>query len=62
MDLKVATPQIVLNCAAFLQEHKYWEDSFKYARVHGCFGGGARAGVGAGGLRAPPGPPVLPGS
>eukprot|EP00887_Chlorella_sp_A99_P004836 scaffold4.g4836.t1 len=29
LDLKVATPQIVLNYAAFLQEHKYFEDSFR---------------------------------
>eukprot|EP00891_Asterochloris_glomerata_P006475 jgi/Astpho2/6475/fgenesh1_pm.00096_%23_6_t len=29
MDLKLATPQIVLNYAAFLQEHKRWEESFQ---------------------------------
>ncbi|KAL6771434.1 XAB2 [Auxenochlorella protothecoides x Auxenochlorella symbiontica] len=29
LDLKIATPQIVLNYAAFLQESKYWEDSFR---------------------------------
>jgi pre-mRNA-splicing factor SYF1 len=29
LELKVATPQLVLNYAAFLEEHKYFEDSFK---------------------------------
>ncbi|DBA80302.1 TPA: hypothetical protein ACH3X2_007432 [Trebouxia sp. C0005] len=29
MDLRIATPQIILNYAAFLQEHKFWEESFK---------------------------------
>ena len=29
IDLRIATPQIILNYAVFLQESKYWEDSFK---------------------------------
>ncbi|GAB4814261.1 hypothetical protein N2152v2_001307 [Parachlorella kessleri] len=29
LDLRIATPQIVLNYASFLQEHKFWEDSFR---------------------------------
>lgn len=29
IDLRIATPQIILNYALFLQENKYWEDSFK---------------------------------
>ena len=29
IDLRIATPQIILNYAMFLQESKFWEDSFK---------------------------------
>nr|CAD1827748.1 unnamed protein product [Ananas comosus var. bracteatus] len=29
LDLKIATPQIILNYASFLEEHKYFEDAFK---------------------------------
>lgn len=29
LDLKLATPQLILNYALFLQEHKFWEDSFQ---------------------------------
>jgi len=29
LDLRIATPQIILNYALFLQENKFWEDSFK---------------------------------
>eukprot|EP00192_Tetraselmis_astigmatica_P009541 CAMPEP_0117678744 /NCGR_PEP_ID=MMETSP0804-20121206/17458_1 /TAXON_ID=1074897 /ORGANISM="Tetraselmis astigmatica, Strain CCMP880" /LENGTH=902 /DNA_ID=CAMNT_0005488147 /DNA_START=252 /DNA_END=2960 /DNA_ORIENTATION=+ len=29
IDLRIATPQIILNYALFLQENKYWEDSFR---------------------------------
>nr|CAD1827750.1 unnamed protein product [Ananas comosus var. bracteatus] len=29
LDLNIATPQIILNYASFLEEHKYFEDSFK---------------------------------
>lgn len=29
LDLRIATPQIILNFASFLQEHKYWEESFR---------------------------------
>jgi len=29
LALKVATPQMILNCAVFLEENKYFEDSFR---------------------------------
>ncbi|CAA6661813.1 unnamed protein product [Spirodela intermedia] len=29
LDLRIATPQIIINYAYFLEEHKYFEDSFK---------------------------------
>ncbi|CAK9229215.1 unnamed protein product [Sphagnum troendelagicum] len=29
LDLKIATPQIILNYTALLEEHKYFEDAFK---------------------------------
>jgi pre-mRNA-splicing factor SYF1 len=29
LDLRIATPQIILNYAAFLEEHRHFEDSFK---------------------------------
>ncbi|XP_059588408.1 pre-mRNA-splicing factor SYF1 isoform X2 [Alligator mississippiensis] len=29
LDLRIATPQIVINYALFLEEHKYFEESFK---------------------------------
>ncbi|KAG0501566.1 hypothetical protein HPP92_001638 [Vanilla planifolia] len=29
LDLRIATPQIILNFAYFLEEHKYFEDAFK---------------------------------
>jgi pre-mRNA-splicing factor SYF1 len=29
LDLRIATPQIILNYALFLQENKFWEDSFR---------------------------------
>ncbi|MED6196956.1 hypothetical protein PIB30_052203 [Stylosanthes scabra] len=29
LDLQIATPQIIINCANFLEEHKYFEDAFK---------------------------------
>uniref|UniRef100_A0A061S5R0 Pre-mRNA-splicing factor SYF1 n=1 Tax=Tetraselmis sp. GSL018 TaxID=582737 RepID=A0A061S5R0_9CHLO len=29
IDLRIATPQIILNYAVFLQENKHWEESFK---------------------------------
>ena len=29
LDLRIATPQIVLNFAAYMEEHKYFEESFK---------------------------------
>ncbi|NXX16138.1 SYF1 factor, partial [Podargus strigoides] len=38
LDLRIATPQIVINYGAFLEEHGYFEESFK---VGGPRGGGA---------------------
>ncbi|KAJ3111120.1 pre-mRNA-splicing factor syf1 [Phlyctochytrium bullatum] len=39
MDLKIATPQIILNCAGFLEENKYFEESYKaYERGIELFG------------------------
>eukprot|EP00004_Rigifila_ramosa_P016307 TRINITY_DN3858_c0_g1_i1.p1 TRINITY_DN3858_c0_g1~~TRINITY_DN3858_c0_g1_i1.p1 ORF type:complete len:849 (-),score=230.83 TRINITY_DN3858_c0_g1_i1:69-2333(-) len=29
LDLRIATPQIILNYATFLEEHKYFEESFR---------------------------------
>ena len=33
LDLRIATPQIVINYAMFLEEHKYFEESFKVRHV-----------------------------
>lgn len=33
LDLRIATPQIVINYAMFLEEHKYFEESFKVRGV-----------------------------
>lgn len=40
LDLRIATPQIVINYAMFLEEHKYFEESFKVRRPVGGPGGG----------------------
>ena len=29
LDLKIATPQIIINYALFLEENKYYEEAFK---------------------------------
>lgn len=29
IDLRIATPQIIINYAMFLEEHDYFEESFK---------------------------------
>lgn len=34
LDLRIATPQIVINYAMFLEEHKYFEESFKVKRAN----------------------------
>lgn len=34
LDLRIATPQIVINYAMFLEEHKYFEESFKVRGSH----------------------------
>jgi hypothetical protein len=28
-ELKIANAQVVINCANFLEENEYWEESFK---------------------------------
>lgn len=33
IDLRIATPQIIINYAMFLEEHNYFEDSFKVREV-----------------------------
>ena len=39
LDLKIATPQIVMNYAVFLEENKYFEESYKvYERGIEAFG------------------------
>ncbi|KAJ3074356.1 pre-mRNA-splicing factor syf1 [Podochytrium sp. JEL0797] len=39
MELKIATPQIIINCANFLEEHKWFEESYKaYERGIELFG------------------------
>lgn len=32
IDLRIATPQIIINYAMFLEEHNYFEESFKVSR------------------------------
>lgn len=39
LELKIATPQTILNHALYLQEHKHWEDAFRV-------GGASKEGVG----------------
>ena len=41
IDLKIATPQIVINFGSFLEEHHYFEEAFKvissiHFPLHGC--------------------------
>lgn len=36
LDLRIATPQIVINYAMFLEEHKYFEESFKVRQAPRC--------------------------
>lgn len=35
LDLRIATPQIVINYAMFLEEHQYFEESFKVRQTLG---------------------------
>jgi hypothetical protein len=38
IDLKIATPQIIINYALFLEEHKYFEEAFRVSLViNTCF-------------------------
>lgn len=34
IDLKIATPQIIINYALFLEENKYFEEAFKVNTPH----------------------------
>lgn len=34
IDLRIATPQIIINYAMFLEEHNYFEESFKVISHH----------------------------
>lgn len=33
LDLKIANPQIIINFAVFLEEHHYFEESFKVIQL-----------------------------
>lgn len=40
MELKIANAQVIVNYAAFLEENKYFEESFKVCQLvhtHGIF-------------------------
>ena len=43
LDLKIANPQIIINYAVFLEEHRYFEESFKV-----WWSGGIDDGLGGG--------------
>lgn len=34
IDLRIATPQIIINYAMFLEEHNYFEESFKVMELN----------------------------
>jgi pre-mRNA-splicing factor SYF1 len=36
LDLKIVTPQLIVNYAMFLEEHQYFEESFKVLFVLIC--------------------------
>jgi pre-mRNA-splicing factor SYF1 len=33
LDLRIANPQIIINYAIFLEEHRYFEESFKVSEM-----------------------------
>ncbi|PWA56151.1 pre-mRNA-splicing factor SYF1 [Artemisia annua] len=35
LDLRIATPQIIINYALLLEDHKYFEDAFKFVKRYG---------------------------
>ena len=37
LELRIANAQIIINYAAFLEENKYFEDSFRVGRKHSFF-------------------------
>ena len=36
LELRIATPQTVVNYAKYLEEHEYFEDSFKVGLLAPC--------------------------
>ena len=47
VDLKIATPQIIINYALFLEENKFFEEAFKVSIIYTglkCLGGEGRTG------------------
>ena len=48
IDLRIATPQIIMNYGLFLEENNYFEEAFKVRNVHMpidnffCGGGGVK--------------------
>ena len=39
LDLKISNPQIIINFAVFLEEHRYFEESFKvWLCMYGFYG------------------------
>ena len=36
IDLRIATPQVVINFATFLEEHHYFEEAFKVGLLVLC--------------------------
>jgi hypothetical protein len=37
LELRIANAQIIINYASFLEENKYFEDSFRVGRKHSFF-------------------------
>ena len=33
LDLRIATPQIIINFGTFLEEHRYFEEAFKVSKT-----------------------------
>ena len=36
LDLRIATPQLIMNYAIFLEEHNYFEEAFKVSEAVCC--------------------------
>lgn len=37
IDLKIATPQIIINYGLFLEEYKYFEEAFRVSNYYEAF-------------------------